>query len=72
MEPISQESIERKIYIIRDKKVMFDKDLATLYQVPTKVLNQSVKRNLERFPEDFMFQLTKSEAQDWQSQIGVG
>ena len=52
------EKIESKIYLIRSKKVMLDSDLAGLYQVKTKVLNQAVKRNLKRFPEDFMFQLT--------------
>ena len=64
MEPMPQESIERKIHLIRNKQVMLDKDLANLYQVPAKALNQAVKRNLERFPEDFMFQLTKEE---WRS-----
>ena len=53
--------IESLIHIIRDKKVMLDFDLAMLYGVKTKSLNQSVKRNIERFPEDFMFQLTKKE-----------
>ncbi len=67
MEPISQESIERKIHIIRDKQVMLDRDLAQLYQVSTKVLNQAVKRNLDRFPEDFMFKLTPAEASRSQS-----
>ena len=61
----SHEIIERKIYLIRGKKVMLDKELATLYQVSTKALNQAVKRNLERFPEDFMFQLTREEARIW-------
>ena len=56
------EYIKDKIYIIRGKKVMFDKDLALLYGVATKVLNQSVNRNEARFPEDFMFRLTKEEA----------
>ncbi len=51
------ESVEQKIYLFRGHRVMLDSDLADLYQVPTKVLNQSVKRNIERFPEDFMFQL---------------
>lgn len=55
------EIIENKIYIIRGQKVMLDKDLAWLYEVETKRLNQAVKRNIERFPEDFMFQLTKEE-----------
>lgn len=53
--------IQRKIYEIRGQKVILDRDLAALYQVETKVLNQAVKRNLERFPEDFMFQLTHQE-----------
>ena len=58
---ISHESIERKIYIIRGKKVMFDRDLAALYGVTTGNLNKAVARNLERFPEDFMFQLSPPE-----------
>ena len=56
-----QKTIEQKILLIRGKKVMLDKDLAILYEVPTKRLNEQVKRNSERFPEDFMFQLTKRE-----------
>ncbi len=59
---VSHELIERNIYFIRGKKVMFDRDLASLYGVETKVLNRAVKRNLNRFPEDFMFQLTQDEA----------
>ena len=59
---VPHEIIERKIYFIRGKKVMFDRDLAELYAVETKVLNQAVKRNIDRFPEDFMFQLTKQES----------
>ena len=55
------EGIEEKIYLIRGQKVMLDSDLAKVYQVATKVLNQAVKRNLHRFPEDFMFQLTEDE-----------
>lgn len=58
---ISKANVESKILIIREKKVMLDRDLAELYGVETKVLNQAVKRNIERFPEDFMFQLTKQE-----------
>ncbi|KAA6350688.1 hypothetical protein EZS27_001916 [termite gut metagenome] len=54
-------SIEQKIYEVRGQRVMLDFDLAELYQVETKVLNQSVKRNIRRFPSDFMFQLTKEE-----------
>ena len=53
--------IQSKIYEIRGQQVMIDKDLAGLYQVEVKRLNESVKRNLKRFPEDFMFQLTKDE-----------
>ena len=70
MEPMPQESIERKIHLIRNKQVMLDKDLADLYQVPAKALNQAVKRNRERFPEDFMFQLTKEEYHSLRSQFG--
>lgn len=54
--------IERKIFLLRGEKVMLDRDLAELYGVETKALNQAVKRNLERFPADFMFQLSKEEA----------
>lgn len=61
--------IQNLIYEIRGYKVMLDSDLARLYEVETKALNQSVKRNLERFPENFMFQLTKSEWQNLRSQI---
>jgi hypothetical protein len=56
------ELIESKIYLARGHKVMLDSDLAGLYQVATRVLNQAVRRNLDRFPEDFMFQLTAEEA----------
>lgn len=61
--------IQSKIYEIRGQKVMLDRDLAEMYGVQTKVLNQAVKRNIERFPEDFMFQLTTEETQYWKSQI---
>ena len=61
--------IQRKIYEIRGQKVILDRDLAALYQVETRVLNQAVKRNIERFPEDFMFQLTKEEVEILKSQI---
>jgi len=57
--PLTPEIIREKIYIIRGKKVMIDRDLAILYEILTKQLNQSVRRNVDRFPEDFMFQLTK-------------
>ncbi len=62
------ERIERAIHVIREQKVMLDADLAALYQVGTKVLIQAVKRNHERFPEDFMFQLTREEFDNLRSQ----
>ena len=55
------QNIQSKIYVIRGQRVMLDRDLASMYGVETKVLNQAVKRNIERFPDDFMFQLTKGE-----------
>jgi hypothetical protein len=58
---ISIEKIEKAIYVIRGEKVMLDRDLAELYQVQTKALNQAVRRNLDRFPADFMFQLSEKE-----------
>ena len=61
--------IQNKIYEIRGQKVMLDFDLAELYEVETKVLNQAVKRNTNRFPTDFMFQLTKTEYENLKSQI---
>ena len=61
-------SIETKILLIRGQKVMLDADLAELYEVETKVLNQAVKRNIERFPDDFMFQLTAEEFANLKSQ----
>lgn len=66
---IPSERIVDKIYLIQGKKVMLDRDLAELYGVQTKVFNQAVKRNLERFPEDFMFQLTLTEHESLMSQI---
>jgi hypothetical protein len=58
---IPLEIIEKKIFLIRGQKVMLDRDLADLYQVETRVLNQAVQRNIKRFPEDFMFSLTREE-----------
>jgi hypothetical protein len=69
MQSISIELVSEHIYLIRGQKVMLDSDLAALYGVPTKVLNQAVKRNRERFPEDFMFQLTKQETKTLGSQF---
>jgi hypothetical protein len=60
-EIIPQEIVESKILFIRGRKVMLDKDLALLYEVETKMLNRAIKRNMDRFPDDFMFQLTKEE-----------
>jgi hypothetical protein len=60
-EPIPVEIITTKIFILRGKSVMIDRDLAELYNVTTKALNQAVKRNIKRFPLDFMFQLSKTE-----------
>jgi hypothetical protein len=59
------EVIIDKIYLIRGQKVMIDRDLAGLYQVETRRLNEQVRRNLSRFPEDFMFELTKEELENW-------
>ncbi len=66
---ISEKIISNKIYVIRSKKVMVDRDLATLYGVETKYLSRQVKRNIDRFPEDFMLHLTKEEFQ--RCQIGT-
>lgn len=70
---IPAERIERSILLIRGQKVMLDRDLAYLYGVTTKGLNQAVKRHKDRFPEDFMFQLTMEEAKIWWTEVkGVG
>ena len=63
------EQIGRSILLIRGEKVMLDFDLAKLYGVETRTLAQAVRRNLERFPEDFMFQLTKKKLENWRSQF---
>ena len=68
---IPDERVMNKIYLIRSKKVMIDRDLAELYQVETRVLNQAIRRNIGRFPEDFMFQLTDKEFENWKSQIVI-
>lgn len=70
-EVVPQQLIENKILIIRGKKVMLDRDLAGLYEVETKTLNRTVKRNMERFPEDFMFQLTKEEFNNLRFHFGT-
>jgi phage regulator Rha-like protein len=66
---IPDEFIINKIYLIRDKKVMLDRDLADLYGVNTKVLKQTVRRNIKRFPKDFMFEMSLEELNDWRSQF---
>lgn len=63
--------IEHIIYMIRGQKIILDSDLASLYEVETKVLNQAVKRNLDRFPPDFMFQLTEDEFANLRSQFAT-
>ena|SRR3989338_1163534 len=66
---LTSERIISRIYMIRGKKVMLDSDLAIFYAVKTKVLNQAIKRNIDRFPEDFMFQLSEKEQESLRSQI---
>jgi hypothetical protein len=68
---LSEELISNKIYFIRNQKVMLDADLSELYTIETKRLNEQVKRNVSRFPEDFMFQLTEIEFQNLKSQFAT-
>ena len=68
---LPDETIINKIYFVRGQKVMLDNDLAELYQVETKQLKRQVKRNIDRFPEDFMFELTAEENENLKSQIGT-
>jgi phage regulator Rha-like protein len=68
---IPDEVIMSKIYLIRGRKVMLDRDLAELYGVETKQLKRAVRRNIERFPEDFMFEMTKEELENWRYQFGT-
>lgn len=65
----SKKDIENRIFIFRETQVMLDRDLAEMYQVETRVLNQAVNRNLERFPEMFRFRLSLIEFENWKSQI---
>ena len=67
--PLPTETIASKIYLIRGQKVMLDRDLAELYGVQTKVLKQAVRRNIDRFPPDFMFEINKNEMENLRSQI---
>lgn len=71
MQVVAAPTIEKRIFVIRERQVMLDEDLADLYGVETKRLVQQVKRNLKRFPDDFMFQLTKAEAEVLRSQIAT-
>jgi len=66
---LPDEAVINKIYLMRGQKVMLDSDLAEMYGVQTKVLKQAVKRNIDRFPEDFMFEMTKEELENWRSQF---
>ena len=66
---IPDELVINKIYLIRGQKVMLDRDLAELYDVETKVFKQTIRRNLERFPDDFMFEMTTEELENWRSQF---
>jgi hypothetical protein len=68
---LSEETISNKIYFIRNQKVMIDRDLDELYRTETKRLKEQVKRNLSRFPEDFMFELSKDEFANWRSQFAT-
>ncbi len=68
---VPEERIEQTILIIRNQKVILDSDLASLYGVETKAFNRAIKRNMSRFPKDFMFQLTKSELENLRCQFGT-
>ena len=70
-EIIPQDIIEQKIILVRGQKVMLDRDLAVLYDVETKILNKAVRRNIERFPSDFMFQLSRDEFDNLKFQFGT-
>src|SRR4051794_10568015 len=69
--PLRKQPLEDLIHLIRGRRVMFDTDLAALYEVPTGALNQTFKRNRGRFPEDFAFQLSKDDLENWRSQIVI-
>ena len=70
MDEVSLAKIEKIIYVIRGQKVMLDSDLADLYEVETRIFNQAIKRNLDRFPNDFMFELTSDETQELSIYLG--
>lgn len=69
--PIPDEVVERRIFLVRGQKVMLDRDLAELYGVETRRLKEQVRRNLDRFPEDFMFEMTDAELAEWRSQFAT-
>ncbi len=69
---VADELVMNKIFVVCEKKVMLDSDLALLYQVETRQLNRAVKRNAHRFPPDFMFQLTENEFENLKSQFATG
>ncbi len=71
MKKLQVTTIESKIFLIRGQKVMFDRDLAELYGIQTKVLKRQVRRNLNRFPIDFMFEMNEEEIKNWRRQIGT-
>ncbi|MDC0255565.1 ORF6N domain-containing protein [Bacteriovoracales bacterium] len=71
MSEITPKRIEQMIYIIRGQKVMLDSDLGELYEIEKKMLKRAVRRNIERFPDDFMFELTKEELENWRYQFGT-
>ncbi len=71
MDNLPVEVITKRILIIRKWKIILDRDIAELYGVETRIINQAVRRNIERFPKDFMFQLSKEEFEDWKSQIVI-
>jgi len=68
---IPVENISSKIFMIRGQKVMIDRDLAELYGVETKQLKRAVRRNIDRFPTDFMFEMTREELNNWRCQFGT-
>lgn len=68
---LTDEAVISKIYLMRGKKVMLDRDLAEMYGVETSQLKRQVRRNIDRFPEDFMFEMNKTEFQNWRSQFGI-
>lgn len=71
IELIPQDAIQSKIFFLRDKKIMLDHDLAILYEAETKMLKRAVKRNIERFPEYFMFELSESELKNLRCQFSA-